>query len=166
MFSFIQQSFWVAYIALAQLGYWPQLDPFNPLPVLTLVAAFIFGMWYGIWLGLYWYEVVYERAQARWFYAFGGKRSRGHSSEKSEKIERLPWQAHDAGGPSQQANAKRWHLEDLLDDRELEPDDISPRVEPDSGLKHIIVSSQEVPVKKRERKSPSKPVRPRRTSGL
>lgn len=177
MFTFMHQAFWVIYVALARLGYLPQIDPINPLPALSLVAAFLVGMWYGIWLGLYWYEIVYERAQAKWFYAFGGNRGRSSrgQAEDQEPLERLPWQSQ--GAFRQQANANRWQLEDLMDDRELNPSEldskqlsVEPEPEPKStsvfGPVRVSVATQEVPARKRLRKSPAKTSRPRRTPSV
>jgi len=33
----------------------------------TLILAMMFGAWYGIWLGMYWYEKVYEECSHRGF---------------------------------------------------------------------------------------------------
>jgi hypothetical protein len=34
---------------------------FVAIDYITLFFALLFGSWYGIWLGSYWYEMVYER---------------------------------------------------------------------------------------------------------
>lgn len=38
---------------------------FQAVDILTAFAAIILGMWYGIWLGLGWFQEVYERGSSR-----------------------------------------------------------------------------------------------------
>jgi len=46
--NFKSYSFGLDYYQLSWLNFW------------TIIAAAFFGLWYGIWLGLHWYEMVYE----------------------------------------------------------------------------------------------------------
>ncbi len=43
-------------IGVASFRYWD----FLVLDYMSLLVALLLGAWYGIWLGLYWYEKVYE----------------------------------------------------------------------------------------------------------
>ncbi len=147
MFSFIQQSFWIIYVDLAAAGYLPQLNALNPLPLVTLLAAFLLGMWYGIWLGLYWYEIVYERGGARWFYAFSG---RGKKTAPAS-AERLPWEKP---GTSSRADSSRWRLDDLLNDTSKLVPEPEPEVDrPAASSPAPVITS----TKKRTSKTPVKP---------
>ncbi len=40
---------------------------------LTLVAAMFLGGWYGVWLGMHWYEIVYEKIKAPQWFGLSGK---------------------------------------------------------------------------------------------
>lgn len=111
LFLFIQQAFWVAYSGAAHAGYLPMLGQLNAWPTLTFLAAVLFGSWYGIWLGLYWYEMVYERAQARWFYAFG---QRKRQLEPESELESANiWRGHPVR--RDESENGRWQLDDLLE---------------------------------------------------
>jgi signal transduction histidine kinase len=39
---------------------------------LTVLGALFFGFWYGIWLGLHWYNIVYEQGHGGLFHGFKG----------------------------------------------------------------------------------------------
>jgi len=67
----------------------------------TLTITMMLGAWYGIWLGLYWYEKVYEEKSHRGFVHhlavnyFPGSRSRapeGRIAEVRERLEENLWQ--------------------------------------------------------------------------
>ncbi len=42
------------------------------LNFLTILAAIFFGLWYGVWLGMHWYNLVYEQGQGGLFHGFRG----------------------------------------------------------------------------------------------
>lgn len=94
------------------------------LNFLTLLAAVFFGLWYGIWLGLHWYEMVYESGGGHGlFHAF-----KGHwlHNEGITKTVKAPQQFSASPKPAvreslkltditpQRRNEDNWDLDDLL----------------------------------------------------
>lgn len=60
---------------------------YEAINFVTLLLAIFFGGWYGVWLGLHWYEIVYEKnAGHRWF-GLSGKLF-DHSQNIIQKTER------------------------------------------------------------------------------
>lgn len=41
--------------------------------ITTLILAIFFGGWYGIWLGLHWYKIVYEHGSGGLFHGLAGR---------------------------------------------------------------------------------------------
>jgi hypothetical protein len=67
----------------------------------TLTITMMLGAWYGIWLGLYWYEKVYEEKSHRgfvhhlavnYFPGSGRKAQEGRMAEVKERLEENLWQ--------------------------------------------------------------------------
>ena len=91
----------------------------------TYVVAMFFGSWYGIWLGLHWYEIVYEQGRKGLFHAFIGRLANGQNKtpstsapaiEKTPIIARPQPQAKPAAKPQQVATkpaSAGWRFEDL-----------------------------------------------------
>ncbi len=85
LFVIIQRAVGLIYLLLLTLNY----QQFNfglsmldlwVLNYLTYVAAVLFGAWYGIWLGLHWYRIVYEEGKGGLFHGFKLTWSRGSST--------------------------------------------------------------------------------------
>ena len=95
---------------------------------LTYLLAMFFGAWYGIWLGLHWYEIVYEQGRKGVFHAFLGRLAGGNKDAKSVE-EKTPIMARPQPQPKQaarpQAAAKpansTWRFEDLARLRPVMP---------------------------------------------
>lgn len=78
MFVILQRSAALIGLLLLSIDYgkfnlgttYSQLHTLN---IITYVLAVFLGGWYGVWLGLYWYRVVYEQGTGGFFHAFIGK---------------------------------------------------------------------------------------------
>jgi hypothetical protein len=66
LFLILHRIVVLIYLLLAGLGYSPFVNEvvslqFLAFEYLTLILSMMLGAWYGIWVGMHWYEVVYER---------------------------------------------------------------------------------------------------------
>ncbi len=77
LFSVLQRALTLIYLLLlnsdsARFSFGLSDDTLIIINYSTLIMAIIFGFWYGIWLGLYWYKVVYEDGHGGLFHGFKG----------------------------------------------------------------------------------------------
>lgn len=94
MFLMLHRAIFVIYDILA--GFYP----INPLfdvsssivagaDFITMIVAVILGGWYGVWLGLDWYRMIYEeRGVTRWFHGFlphNLRRERSHKASTAKQ---------------------------------------------------------------------------------
>lgn len=87
---------------------------------LTFLAAIFFGLWYGIWLGLHWYETVYDQGRGGLFHGFRfwrhtqePKTSTVNSSEASTVTVKPAGSSSSAIIDKLQQDS--WDLDDLMD---------------------------------------------------
>lgn len=53
------------------------------LDFFTMIVAMFLGGWYGVWLGLDWYKMIYEERESReWFHGFLPHHWRGYHARK------------------------------------------------------------------------------------
>jgi len=87
-------------LATSGMGY----VEFLAVEYFTLTITMMLGAWYGIWLGLYWYEKVYEEKSHRgfvhhlavnYFPGSGRKEPEGRMAEVRERLEENLWQLED-----------------------------------------------------------------------
>lgn len=120
---------------------------FSRLDYGTFMLASFLGLWYGIWVGLYWYKIVYEEASSAGFLRSLFRRSAGNSPSLSQ---------------IQQGST--WNLEDLMKAKAKEYDTtLEPRLEVFES--NTIAFSATVPMHAREihgKAAVVKTVRPKR----
>lgn len=77
---------------------------FLAIEYITLVIWLLLGSWYGIWLGLYWFEKVYEEGShgglvhhiaANYFPVSRPKNLEGKMAEVKQRLESNLWQLED-----------------------------------------------------------------------
>ncbi len=89
MFLMLHRAIFVIYDILG--SFYPASPLFSVRPsvvfgvdFITMLFAIIAGGWYGVWLGLDWYKMIYEeRGVTRWFHGFLPHNLRGHHNHKS-----------------------------------------------------------------------------------
>jgi signal transduction histidine kinase len=94
--------------------------------ITTLILAIFFGGWYGIWLGLYWYKIVYEHGSGGIFHGLAGnffhdkeqpveKRTIHHPKQEPEKV--FKSQTHHSrslDAIEENSSHNRWEFDELL----------------------------------------------------
>ncbi|QQS23219.1 hypothetical protein IPM19_01485 [bacterium] len=88
IFLMFHRAVFVIYDILA--SFYPNSPAFDIAPNIlfgidfyTMLLAVVLGGWYGVWLGLDWYKMIYEeRGVTRWFHGFLPHNLRGHRSHK------------------------------------------------------------------------------------
>jgi hypothetical protein len=65
LFLILHRLIFFAYLMLASLGFQPFVNEvsslnFLALELFSLILTLMLGAWYGIWVGMHWYEKVYE----------------------------------------------------------------------------------------------------------
>jgi hypothetical protein len=103
------------YYLLLQLDYGQysiglSLQQMRAIDSWSLLVMLFLGGWYGVWLGLHWYEMVYEQGRGGFFYAFTGRlfgllRHRSASGKASEPL----------------GNHRRWEVDDLIPEKTSMP---------------------------------------------
>lgn len=76
----------------------------------TYILALFFGGWYGVWLGLHWYDIVYEKGRGGLLYAFWGNMVRDHGSVPKPKAQAVPEQPKKNPVPA----SSSWRFDDLV----------------------------------------------------
>lgn len=130
---------------------------------LTMLLAMFIGGWYGIWLGLHWYKMVYEDRETRsWFHGFIPHFWRTH------KVKDNPSAAAASGVPRKLVASS--YNDDVF--KMIRPTNIKPvwsfddfkTVEKESKLEQKPVAKKRVvkksPAKKRVRKVAKKTIEP------
>jgi hypothetical protein len=77
LFIIIQRALALVYYLLLNTNYntysfGMSAAQLQTLDLATVSAAVFFGLWYGVWLGLHWYQVVYEEGHGGLFHGFRG----------------------------------------------------------------------------------------------
>lgn len=77
LFVTIQKSLALIGIILLNLDYNLYSFGTNPtqihaLNIATMMLALFLGGWYGVWIGLHWYKVVYEQGKTGWLHGLSG----------------------------------------------------------------------------------------------
>ncbi len=79
-------------------------EQFLVIEYFSMTICLMLGAWYGIWLGLYWYQKVYEEKShrgfvhhfsANYFPGFKPKALEGRMAEVKERLEENLWQLED-----------------------------------------------------------------------
>jgi len=88
LFIVLQRSVALIIYLLLNTNYQAYSLGLNPLQwymadVVTVLAAVFFGLWYGTWLGLHWYDIVYVNGRGGLLRAFHGHWIRAGRSAKS-----------------------------------------------------------------------------------
>ncbi len=83
MFAVLHQAVTLIYYMLLNLNFGAFSLNLNAAQVQTVQIytfgfAVLLGGWYGTWLGLHWYDIVYEKEHGGIFYGFRGKLFRQH----------------------------------------------------------------------------------------
>lgn len=111
LFILLQRSlFLLAYL----LGWNVLSDSFQQVDYTSFVAAMFLGLWYGIWVGLYWYQVVYEDRSVNGMFRGLWNKLGGNSMDRAIRE------------PSE-----TWDLEDLMKAKSeaYKPQDLGPTLE-------------------------------------
>lgn len=134
LFVTIQKS--ISLIGIILLNYNYSLYSFgtNPtqvhaLSIASMMLALFLGGWYGVWIGLHWYRVVYEQGNSGWLHGFSGglfHRSPSVAQKPVTKVIRrtvakpktAPQVHHrDMDGVGEPAGS--WEFDDLLSRRQV-----------------------------------------------
>lgn len=151
LFVIIQQAAILLLILLLinQLGGEAGAAQFQMFDSLTYVLAMFFGAWYGVWLGLHWYEIVYEQGRRGLFHAFLGRLANGNKLATSP-VEKTPIIARPQPSPKPPATqpqvaakpvSSTWRFEDLARLRPVtpRPDRVEPAVLDAEWIKKVAV---------------------------
>lgn len=90
LFVTIQKSISLIGIILLNIDYGFYSLGTNPtqvhaLNIATMLLALFLGGWYGVWIGLHWYRMVYEQGNGGWLHGFSGGLFHHHSSSVAHK---------------------------------------------------------------------------------
>ena len=93
LFLMLHRSLFVIYEILSNL--FPDNTVFRVDPAIyyttdffTMLVAMFLGGWYGVWLGLDWYKLIYEEREGRqWFHGFLPHHWRNYGSGKKKSVE-------------------------------------------------------------------------------
>ncbi len=108
-------------------------SPFYQFETISYLVALFFGGWYGVWLGLHWYGIVYEAGRGGLLYAFWGNLMH-HEAPREEKAATSPARASAPVVNSMPSQAK-WQFDDLAKLKapsrpmSTEPDEWSTKVQ-------------------------------------
>jgi len=83
------------------------------LDYITLTLAMFGGLWYGIWLGLYWYEKVYEEGSHKGFVHHLAANLWGRKTYSDTKLE------HKLNAAKEKMEKGLWEMEGLVKGAEL-----------------------------------------------
>ena len=135
LFVTIQKSISLIGIILLNVDYSFYSFGTNPaqihgLNIASFILALFLGGWYGVWIGLHWYKVVYEQGNGGWLHGFSGGLFHHHSSSVAHKPvtkvirrtvakpETAPQVHHrDMDGVGEPAGS--WEFDDLLSRRQV-----------------------------------------------
>jgi hypothetical protein len=160
MFVILQRSAALIGFLLLNMDY----GRFNPgatpttlhfLNIITYVIAVILGGWYGIWLGLYWYRVVYEQGTGGAWHGFVGNFFHDHTNTpaltptKTISVQAPAKKVAVAPQTPKTESESSWGFDDLLMRKRTATSDVRSR--PKVATRQVIESLGETaaPVKKR-----------------
>lgn len=137
LFATIQKSLALIGIILLNIDYSFYSLGTNPsqvhaLNIATMMLALFLGGWYGVWIGLHWYHMVYEQGNGGWLHGFSGglfhHGSKSGAHKPAEKIVRPVVVSHkskpqpqprpvEVDGVGEPAGS--WEFDDLLARRQV-----------------------------------------------
>lgn len=172
LFLTVQRSLSLIVVLLLNLDYARYSLGTNPLQIhalnyVSIMLAVFFGGWYGVWLGLHWYEIVYEKGSggllhgltSSWF-SSDKKSSPVKIVEKPKAVEPSVKVQSSQRGVDSIGSSGAWDFEDILLKRKQKPVSM-PEPELDPSFVEKKVAS---PVRKRKAVAKTSEVTKKRSS--
>lgn len=127
----------------------------HALNVSTILLAVFFGGWYGVWLGLHWYEYVYETEHKGWLFGITGNLFNHNpipAKTVINKVNEPSNKVHTTLKASSPQTHKHWELDDLLPKKSMDmqaPSKIMPAVKSIITDPELVITTKPKVVRKK-----------------